>query len=54
VPSSTRSGEEREAYHLHECPVCMVEWEHGSRQCDGVVQRECEGCESVRVMEEEW
>lgn len=37
-------GEEREAYHWHDCGVCGREWEHGSRRCDGVREKECEDC----------
>ena len=38
-------GEEREAYHWHECPGCGVEWEHGSRRCVSGRELRCEGCE---------
>ena len=37
-------GEEREAYHWHDCPRCGGEWEHGSRRCNAARELDCEVC----------
>jgi hypothetical protein len=37
-------AEEREAYHWHECVRCGLEWEHGSRRCNGGREMDCELC----------
>jgi len=44
-------GEEREAYHWHECPGCGVEWEHGSRRCVSGRELRCEGCEGEEELD---
>jgi predicted RNA-binding Zn-ribbon protein involved in translation (DUF1610 family) len=44
VANRRSEGEEREGYHWHECPECGVEWEHGSRRCEGKREMNCEMC----------